>query len=397
MPRKQIFLDILRISVHQVIAHRMRYLGVILAIALGTAGFIAIINLGSDVKKTINGDLELLGGATLIKAYLDAGYKHSKVQQFEPHTIDALRALPGIEEVSAIVAKPSVFSCNKKQHLGFDLVGADGSFWVVNSFTPVKGSFFNDEDVARKRRICVLGAKLALRIFGDADPVGRMCWIENEQYRVTGVLGGVAVGDLVEFAFVPITTAREYIRGIPPPQKIYIRCINWDIVKEVADAIPNIVHQRQLTDSLRVEVRWEELKRVKNMAWWIEFFVYFSTVATFILGGFGIWNGMMATVKARKGEIGIKKAIGAEDRDILTQFLVEAVSLSFISALLGGFLGRGAIEIGSCLLRSRPHDPLFFACAGLALAFSLVLGAGAGFYPSLRASRMEVVDAIRHE
>jgi len=77
--------------------------------------------------------------------------------------------------------------------------------------------------------------------------------------------------------------------------------------------------------------------------------------------------------------------------------LVEAVCLSFTSALLGAVLGRGAIEIGSYLLKSRPHDTLFFACVGLALLFSLVLGAGAGLYPSLRASRMEVLSAIRDE
>ncbi len=398
MPRKHIFLDILRISVHQVIAQRRRYMGVILAVALGTAGLIAIITMGRDVKKTLNRDLDLLGGATLIKAYLDAGHKYSKIQHFEPGTIEALRALPEIQAVSAIESRSAVFSSVQKGRIGFPLIGADGSFWDANGFTAVKGSLFNAEDVSLKRRVCVLGTTLAQRFFGNNDPVGRMCWIENEQYLVTGVLGGVGTGDLVEYMFIPITTSKEYIPGVsPPPQKIYIRCKSWDDVKKVADAIPGVVHQRQLTDSLRVEVKWDVLKRVQNMAWWVELFVYFSTVATLILGGFGIWNGMMATVKTRKAEIGLKKAIGAEDRDILAQFLVEAVCLSVTSALLGAIIGRGAIEAGSYLLKSRPHDSLFFVCAGLALLFSLALGAGAGFYPSLRASHMEVVNAIRDE
>ncbi len=399
MPRKQIFLDILRISIHQVIMQRRRYLGVILAVALGTAGFIAIVTMGRDVKKTLNRDLDLLGGVNLIKAYVDleTEHKHSKIQQFEPGTIDALRALPGIEAVSAVVWRSEVSSLIQKRRVGFILVGAGGSFWDANGFTPAKGSFFSAEDVSRKRRVCVLGTNLARRIFGDADPVGRMCWIENEKYQVSGVMGGVGVGDLVEFGFIPITTAQEYIPWLPPPQKIYIRCTSWDDVKKVSDAIPDVLHRCQPTDSFRIEVRWEELKRVKSTAWWIELFVYFSTIATLILGGFGIWNSMMATVKTRKVEIGLKKAIGAEDRDILAQFLVEAVCLSFTSALLGGVLGRGALEIGSHLLKSPPHNSLFFVCAGLALLFSLFLGAGAGFYPSLQASRMEVVDAIRDE
>ena len=109
MPRKSIFFDILRISIHQVIMQRRRYLGVILAVALGTAGFIVIITMGTDVKKTLNRDLDLLGGATLIQAFLDTGHKYSKIQQFQPETIDALRALPGIEAVSAIVSRPGVY------------------------------------------------------------------------------------------------------------------------------------------------------------------------------------------------------------------------------------------------------------------------------------------------
>jgi putative ABC transport system permease protein len=397
MPRKQIFLDILRISMHQVIMQRRRYLGVLLAIALGTAGFIVIVTMGRDVKKTLNQDLDLLGGVTQIRAFLEPGHNHSKIEQFEPGTINALRALPGVETVSAIVFRSAVSCSVKKDRVVFGLLGVDGSYWDVNSFKPVNGSFFNAEDVSQNRRVCVLGTTLAQRIFGDDDPVGRLFWIENEQYRVLGVLGGVAVGDQVERGFIPITTAQEYIAAVPPSQKIYIRCISWNDVKKVADAIPDVVHRHQLTESLRVQVRWEELKRVQSMAWWIELFVYFATAATLILGGFGIWNGMMATVKTRKAEIGLKKAIGAEDRDILAQFLVEAVCISFTSALLGGVLGRGAIEIGSYLLKSRPPDTLFFASVGLALLFSLVLGAGAGFYPSLRASHMEVVNAIRDE
>ena len=161
MPRKSIFFDILRISIHQVIMQRRRYLGVILAVALGTSGFIAIITMGRDVKRTLNRDLDLLGGATLIRAYLDAGHKYSKMQQFQPETIEALRAMPGIEAVSAIVSKPSSHASVQRGNVDFHVVGADGSFWDVNSFMPVKGSFFNAEDVSQKRRVCVLGTKLA--------------------------------------------------------------------------------------------------------------------------------------------------------------------------------------------------------------------------------------------
>lgn len=398
--RRMIFFDILRISIYQVFGQPRRYIGVILAIALGTAGFIVVITMGNDVKKNLNKDLDLLGGATLIRAQLEPYlpvHKFSKIPEFTSETINAVRTMPGVQAVSVIVAKSAAFSSFRKDKVIFPLVGADGMFWAVNSFTPVKGSFFGPEDVAKRRRVCVLGTRLAEKLYGSTDILGQLCQIDREFYTVTGILGGVAVGDLVDYGFVPVTVAESFIPNISTRVKLYVRCVGWDDVSKVAKAIPDTIHTHQLTDSLRLEVRWEELKRVQRVAWWVELFIYFSTAATLILGGFGIWNGMMATVKARKAEIGLKKAMGAEDRDILLQFMIEALSLSFTSALLGAFLGRGAIDVGSYLLKSQPSNQLFFICVGMALIFSLILGAGAGFYPSLRASRMEVVDALRYE
>ncbi len=399
MPRGTIVFDILRISVHQLLSQRRRYLGVMVAIALGAAGFIVIATMGKDVKRNLNRDLNLLGGVNLIRVYFDPydpARRNSKIQGFEQPTIDAIRALPGVDTVSVIATRTRATLVYKKEQVAIPtIVAVDGSFWSANSYTPVKGSFFNEEEIRQRSRVCVLGERVARTLLGDRDGVGETVKIDNEVYRITGLLGGVAVGDLTDVAFVPLTTAESFLRDLSKRSKLYVRCLSWDDVGKVAAAIPALVQARQPSDSLRVEVRWDELKRVRGIAWWVELFVYFSTGATLILGGFGIWNGMMASVKARKTEIGLKKAMGAEDRDILAQFMIEAVCLSFTSALLGGVLGRAAMEVGSYLLHSRPQEHLFYICAAMALLFSLVLGAAAGFYPSLRASRMEIVNAIR--
>ncbi len=165
----------------------------------------------------------------------------------------------------------------------------------------------------------------------------------------------------------------------------------------VVDAIPRVINFQQPGERVRLEVAWEMLKRVQKIAWWMEVFIYLAIVATLVLGGLGIWNGMMATVKSRTHEIGLKKAIGAKDSDILIQFLGEALFLSLGSALIGIALGRGAIQIVSTILRSSPSEDLFALSVGLSLVFSLFLGLGAGFAPSMMASRMEVVSALRYE
>jgi len=166
----------------------------------------------------------------------------------------------------------------------------------------------------------------------------------------------------------------------------------------VAQALPDLIKAHQSnTKGLRIQVAWDALKQVQRMFWWVSLFIYASIGATLVLGGFGIWNIMMAAVSARTREIGLKKAMGAEDSDILWQFLFEALCVTFSAALLGVILSRIGIEYMSRMLGSRPPEGLFFLCLSAGLSFAVVLGIGAGLYPSIRASRMQVVDAMRYE
>jgi len=168
-------------------------------------------------------------------------------------------------------------------------------------------------------------------------------------------------------------------------------------VKNVASAIPEVVRANQDAEGIEVKVYWDQLKKVRRIAWWIEFFIYISIAATLILGGFGIWNIMTAGVQSRTREIGLKKAIGAEDRDIMAQFLAEALCISLGASVFGIVTGRVAVEILAYILGSRPLEELFLFCVGLGLLFSVILGVGAGLVPSIRASRMEVVSAVHFE
>ncbi len=212
------------------------------------------------------------------------------------------------------------------------------------------------------------------------------------------MLGGVTDSGLANSAILPITTAEDRLPGRLLADHLYLRCNTWDDVATVAAAIPGIVKSCQSPEELHVEVAWEALKRVQELAWWIEFLIYLATSATFLLGGVGIWNVMMAAVTSRTREIGLKKAMGAEDRDIMAQFLSEALCLSGVAALLGAGLGRILMEILSYMIGSRPPEDLFFYRSDPGYSCSrCLIGVGAGIYPSLRASRMEVVSAIRYE
>jgi putative ABC transport system permease protein len=383
------------VSVRQVVRHRRRYLGVVLAIALGVAGFITIITMSREVKNNFNQDLDLIGGVTVIRVSFDNNRSY-RPQWFRSNTMAALHRLEGVKETSLTAGKGG--STNwRGQNYGYALIGVDEAFWQVRNFWALTGNLFGAEAVAGRKRECVLGAELARKVFGTQDVRGRSMEINNEIYWISGVLGGVTDSSLANAAFLPLTTAMDRLSGRVLPDRLYVRCQTWDDVSRVAAAIPEIVKSNQSPEELHVEVSWEGLKRVQKLAWWIEFMVYLAISATFILGGVGIWNVMMAAVVTRTREIGLKKAMGAEDRDILAQFLSEALCLSMGAALLGALLGRIMMEILGHVIGSRPPENLFFMGLTLGFLFAVVLGVGAGLYPSLRASRMEVVTAIRYE
>lgn len=396
------FFDLLRVSLRQVVRHRRRYLGIILAISLGTCGFILVLTVGQDVKRNLNRDLDLLGGSTRIRVNFEEDYSNRgripKPQWFREQTINALRQIRGVRNLSVVATKagPAVATL-KSGEVRFRLLGVDGAFWEVNSFLAVTGSFFGEDEVLGRQRVCVLGKQLARLIFDSQDIAGRLLPIDGDLYEVKGVLGGTGIAERADYAFVPLTTAQDRVRGLSLLDCIYIRCQTWDDVGPVAAAIPRLMDAFQPGDKFHLEVAWEQLKRVQRIAWWMQTFIYLSIVATMVLGGMGIWNGMMASVQARTREIGLKKAIGAEDRDILIQFLGEAWFLSVGSALLGILMGRGAVQLVSLILKSPPSEELFVLSVALSIVFSLVLGVGAGFTPSTIASRMEVVSALRYE
>jgi putative ABC transport system permease protein len=270
-------------------------------------------------------------------------------------------------------------------------------FWEIQGFWPMHGRLLDAVDLSEHKREVVIGPELAKKVFGTEQVAGITMQINDDTYQVAGVLGNLADTGYNNSVFMPLTTAQDRILKLSLPNRLYIRVATWDDVGKVAEALPATIQSRQPAEGLKLQVFWERLKRVKKLAWWIEFFVYLAITATLVLGGVGIWNVMMAAVRSRTREIGLKKAMGARDRDILAQFLSEALCLSLGAALVGVLLGWVIIQCLGLWIGSRPPDDLFLLCIVLGLLFAIMLGVGAGLYPSIQASRMEVVSAIRYE
>jgi putative ABC transport system permease protein len=395
------FRDVMYISLRQVFRHHKRYAGVVFAVMLGTAGLIVLLTMGPEIKNKINGDLDLLGGVTIIRlGFTEAPTEQGRVSSpgfFYGGVVEALRKIPGVAEASIRATKAPAHALIGAHKYNFTLFAVDEYFWTTNGLEVQTGRLIGKKEVENREEAVVLGPGLAKRLFPGGSALGKLILIDLELFRVIGIVGGIGLGDRTDCAFIPIGTAYQRLSGFSPPERINIRCLTWDDVEKVAAAIVPVVSSRQPADRLLIEVGWEQVKRVVSITWWTQFLVYLSLCVTFILAGLGIWNSMMSAVQSRTREIGLKKAIGAEDGDIFVQFISEALFLSLGSALMGIAVGRIAVEILSKFLRIHPPQNMLILSMLCSVVFALILGLGGGIYPSLRASRMEVVSAIRYE
>ena len=176
-----------------------------------------------------------------------------------------------------------------------------------------------------------------------------------------------------------------------------MRCATLPDVERVAEAIPPAVARHQPDAPLQVGVARVQLRYVRRLLGWMEAFIFVAVGTTLGLGSLGIWNGMLAAVRARTREIGLKKAMGAEDLDIRAQFLTEALCLSLGAAVAGGLGARLALAGISRSLHSPVPEWLYLGYLLLSLLLSLLLGLVAGYWPARQASRMDAVSAMRDE
>jgi putative ABC transport system permease protein len=379
----------------QVLRHRHRYWGVIIAIALGTAGLVTVITMGQDLRENFGQDLNLIGGVTVIRVRFD-NQQASRPQWFQPTTIEALRRLPGVAYASMVAGTHSAAIWRGRQER-IKVIAVDGYFWQVRSFEAQTGALFGHNAVLERKRQCVLGAELAKRLYGRTDVAGELFELSQNFFEVTGVLEDMTDTVLANAAYLPLTTAQDRLTGDILADHLYVRCYTPEDVAGVAASIRDIIQSHQSAEQLYIDVAWDKLNRVLRVTWWVEFFVHVAIATTLLLGGVGIFNVMMAAVRSRTREIGLKKAMGAEDLNILMQFLTEALTLSLAATLAGVGLSRLAMEFMVWSIGTRPSENLFLVAVALSLLFAVILGAAAGLYPSVKASRMEVISATRYE
>lgn len=392
--------DLIQISLRQLHRNRRRYKSVILGIALGIAGLVTILTMGDSVETDLGHNLELLGSATILKATYDSDRKarwhHG---QYHAHDVEELRKLPGVKSASPAVWGGQVFS-NGSKKMDSRLMGVGEDFFDTIYIPVSNGRKITAQDDAARNSVCVVGETVLKNLFdGDSDPSNKEISIAGHKFRVVGLMGGVEDKSLLETVLIPISVARSRFAGMHEIRDIYIRAINWDVVSDLHGRIMDVLVNNQpgYADSMVVKYYPERIKTIKQAVFLVKVFLYASIGVTLLLGGLGITNVMLAAVRERTTEIGLRKAVGATEGMIMTQFLVESVSISLMGAVLGMVVGFISVEVLKEVMQTVPAYKVFVISLVGGVFFGVLLGMISGFLPAKRASSLDAAEAMRFE
>jgi putative ABC transport system permease protein len=321
-----------------------------------------------------------------------------------PDDSGEIAKLPGVQYAAAGVNTRGQMVAGN-QNWNTQLQGTDVDLPLIRSWNVDQGSFFTSIDVTTASKVVVLGSIVRDQLFGpDVNPVGQVIRIQNQPFTIVGVLTskGQSGGgqDQDDVAFAPYTTVMKKIRGITFIQQVQVSAQSSGEVAVVADRISSLLrtrHKIQPGDPDDFMVRTiEEMANVRKEATQTMTALLASIAGVSLLvGGIGIMNIMLVSVTERTREIGLRMAIGARGRDVLFQFLVEAIVLSLFGGGIGIALGVGLSQ-GVTLWQGWPTAVSTDAIV-IAFGFAAAIGVFFGFYPARKAAALDPIDALRFE
>jgi putative ABC transport system permease protein len=409
-----------RISLRALTVNKMRSILTMLGIIIGVGAVIALLSVGQGFEQYITQQFQSLGTNLLFvfAGQLESsgpGSARSSQQRIQPLTMGDASALADPFLVPDVVAVAPEYSRSAtvvrgKLDRSASVSGVTPEYQSVRNFNPVLGEFIAQEHVNGRSRVAVLGATVAEEFFEpDEYPIGQTIKLNDVPFKVIGVLeekGGGGFGDEDNVVMIPISTAqtRLYnagsVRGDLIISVIFVQVASQDKMGAVADRIAEVLRERH-----RISFKDDDDFTVINQADLIQVFGDFTAVFTLVLGaiagislvvgGIGIMNIMLVSVTERTREIGIRKAVGAKRRDILLQFLIEAMVMSMIGGFVGIVLGYTASTVlGNVADLATLVTP---GAVLLATSFSAAVGLFFGIYPATRAARLNPIDALRYE
>jgi putative ABC transport system permease protein len=403
-----LFWTIVRVSLRSLIANKLRSVLAMLGIIIGVWSVISALALAAGVEASIMKAVSSLGTNLLtVTPGLrgSGGVMTGNQQNLKIPDALALLKIPEVSRVAPVVrgnAQARYF--NKNTHTS--LSGTSATYFAIHDFEIARGRLINDADCDSSARIAVIGPATAKNLFGDdfSWAIGESIQINGVAYKVIGIL--VSKGDQGWFnpddqIIIPFTTAMKQVIGQDFLNEVDISARDESKLGEVQTKATLLLrHRHRLADSadndFNIRNQTEILSRASSIKYFLSMLLGGIAFISLLVGGIGVMNVMLVTVAERTREIGIRKAIGARRRDILTQFLIESVVMSGTGGTIGVIVGlltafiAGAVQNNFQLVVT----PISVV---VAITFSAAVGIFFGYYPARRAAKLDPIEALRYE
>jgi putative ABC transport system permease protein len=400
------FANIIKVALRALRRNILRSVLTALGIIIGIAAVIAVVSIGNGAKSQVEASIASLGQniISVFPGNFTAGGVRGGWGTASSLTVEDAEAVQ--REVNGIVAvSPEMVDRSQVLANGLNwntqVRGEDISYLDIRMWGVAEGEMFSEADVRNATKVCVIGRTVANQLFPEADPVGQSVRIRNIPFKVLGVLTAKGFNyfgqDQDDMVLIPYTSHLKRIARRPNLNSILIQAQSPDQMTRIQQDVTDLLQQRRngrdpdFTVRNQQELAEAATANTKTMT----FLLTVIAIISLIVGGIGIMNIMLVSVTERTREIGIRLAVGAHGRDVLTQFLVEAITLSVLGGGLGVLTGVGASQIISRL----NGWPVLLSSLWIVIAFavSAVIGIAFGFFPAYKAAQLDPIDALRYE
>ncbi len=393
--------ELIRLSWKALVANKLRSFLTMLGIIIGVFAIIMLVSVGTGLQGYITNQIQGFGSNLVFVipgsstgARTPGGVVINKLLAQDAENI-RLR-LRNLASVAPVVQQAATAKYKNKTDKGVAILGTTANYTqTVKNAVVEKGIFFSEGQERTGANVAILGQTAIKDLFPNENPIGKRFFVGNNIYTVIGTMkarGAIFGIDQDNTIIVPIGASRRQF-GITQINAIYVSVNNASQVPFIQDQMKKILLKRLTADDFTVQSAQSSLEIISNITNILSLALGGIAAISLLVGGIGVANIMLVSVTERTREIGLRKALGAKRKDILAQFLLEAVILSLSGGLIGITLGLGGSLILARLLVSAVTPWSII----LAFAFSILVGVIFGMAPAIRASRLSPIEALRYE
>ncbi len=409
----------IKISITALLANKGRSFLTIFGIVIGVGAVIVIMSVGAGAQSLILNQVKTLGtdiisvmpGKSEEKG-LPASVMGIVITTLSYEDVMALRDkknVPNIEEVAPSVMGIATVSW-KANNYDTNLRGTSVGYLIVEGGEVEKGRFFTQEEETNLAKVAVLGSTVKQELFGDSEAIGQRIKIKKHSFEIIGIMekrGTIAFQNYDDQIILPIQTMQKLIAGVNHLGLIRAKVDNEINMEEaIADtqttlrARHNITDQSGSSDDFTIRSANEAIEMITTITNALRYFLAAMAALSLIVGGIGVMNIMLISVTERTSEIGLRKAVGANNFNVMSQFLAEAITVTLVGGLIGiisGAIISYLISFGAHLLGYQWEFIVSFFSIVLAVGVSTLIGLIFGLYPASKASKLDPIEALRYE